>query len=248
LIADLFPVSAVTEPRTVRLRDREIPYLLKRSRQRRRIVLTVDEQGLAVSAPWRSSEQRIVSVILDAESWVLKKLKTWSALPVRGQTWADGDRIKFLGADLALSVVGEASVSITTLEAGHTLRIQLADAQDGSAVKTAVIHWYRRHALSNFTKRIAELAPRVGVALPRLFLSSARTRWGSCNADRQVRLNWRLIQASQPTIDYVVVHELAHLIEMNHSKRFWNLVAGVCPGHKEARVELDRMGRYYLDL
>ncbi|MFN0039167.1 MAG: M48 family metallopeptidase [Burkholderiales bacterium] len=248
MIADLFPVTAVTEPKVVRLHDREIPYLLKRSRQRRRIVLTVDEQGLAVSAPWRSSEQRVVAVILDAESWVLKKLQAWSALPVRHQTWADGDQIKFLGTDLALCVVEDASVSITALETGHILRIQLPDSQDGNAVKTAVIHWYRRHAQANFAKRIAELAPRLGVAPPRFFLSSARTRWGSCNADWQVRLNWRLIQASQSTIDYVVVHELAHLIEMNHSKRFWNLVASVCPAHKDARAELDRMGRYYLDL
>ena len=69
-----------------------------------------------------------------------------------------------------------------------------------------------------------------------------------CNARREVRLNWRLIQAAQPTIDYVVVHELAHLIEMNHSQRFWKLVASVCPHYREACDELNRMGLYYMDI
>ena len=111
-----------------------------------------------------------------------------------------------------------------------------------------MVKWYRRHAHSNFSGRIGEFAPRLDVAAPRLFLSSARTRWGSCNAKREVRLNWRLIQAAQSTIDYVVVHELAHLIEMNHSRRFWRLVASVCPHYREACAELNRMGLYYMDI
>ena len=63
-----------------------------------------------------------------------------------------------------------------------------------------------------------------------------------------IRLNWRLIQAPRPTVDYVVVHELAHLIEMNHSRRFWKIVAGICPGYKDACAELDRMGLFYMDI
>jgi predicted metal-dependent hydrolase len=143
----------VSEPKSIRLRDRDVAYLLKRSQQRRSIMLSVDERGLTVNAPWRSSE-----------------------------------------------------------------------------------------------RRIGEFASRLDVPAPRLFLSSARTRWGSCNAKREVRLNWRLIQAAQPTIDYVVVHELAHLIEMNHSRRFWKLVASVCPHYRKACAELNRMGLYYMDI
>ena len=110
----MFPVAAVCEPKTIRLGDRDIPYLLKRSQQRRSIVLSVDERGLMVSAPWRSTERRITGIIHDAEDWVLRKL--------------------------------------------------------------------------------------------------------------------------------------AHLVEMNHSRRFWNLVAAVCPHHEQARAELDHMGRYYMDI
>ena len=89
--------------------------------------------------------------------------------------------------------------------------------------------------------------PPLRLGDPALFFRRADPL-GQLHVKREVRLNWRLIQALQPTIDYVVAHELAHLVEMNHSPRFWNLVAAVCPHHKEARAELDHMGRYYMAL
>ncbi len=211
-------------------------------------MLSVDEHGLTVSAPWRSSERRIMAVIRDAEAWVLRKLEIWSALPARNQSWAHGDRIKYLGRDLTLELGACNLATLVTLQDQERLSIALPDPSDRDAVRAAVISWYRRHAQSNFTTRVSEFASRLGVALPRLFLSNARTRWGSCNAQREVRLNWRLIQATQPTIDYVVAHELAHLIEMNHSRRFWTLVESVCPHYREGCAELNRMGLYYLDI
>ncbi|HEX9450006.1 MAG TPA: SprT family zinc-dependent metalloprotease [Burkholderiales bacterium] len=211
-------------------------------------MLTVDEHGLTVSAPWRSSERRIVGVIRDAEAWVLKKLDVWSALPARAQSWTQGDKVRYLGRDLSLDLTQDAIATLATLQDGDRLQIALADPAHTDSVKAAVVKWYRRHAQSNFAGRISELAPRLGVPLPRLFLSSARTRWGSCNVKREVRLNWRLIQAAQSTIDYVIVHELAHLIEMNHSRRFWKIVASVAPHYREACAELNRMGLYYMDI
>jgi len=211
-------------------------------------MLTVDEHGLTVSAPWRSSERRIVGVIRDAEDWVLKKLDVWSAFPSRKQSWMQGDKVRYLGRDLSLDLAQDAIATLTTLQDADRLQISLADPAHADSVKAAVIKWYRRHAQSNFSARVAELAPRLDVPTPRLFLSSARSRWGSCNVKREIRLNWRLIQAAQPTIDYVVVHELAHLIEMNHSRRFWKIVASVAPHYREACAELNRMGLYYMNI
>ena len=211
-------------------------------------MLTVDERGLIVSAPWRSTEHRITGVIRDAEDWVLSKLAVWSAYPSRNQSWADGDTIKYLGRDLRLNVREDSAAALATLSEPNCLQVALPEPRDAVAVRTAVLKWYRRHATSNFTERIGVYACLYGLAVPRLFLSGAQTRWGSCSVKREVRLNWRLIQAPQPTIDYVVAHELAHLVEMNHSRRFWNLVAAVCPHHRQARAELDHMGRFYMDI
>ena len=244
----MFPVTAVSEPKSIRLGDREVPYLLKRSQQRRSIVLTVNEHGLTVNAPWRSSERRIAGVILESRDWVLKKLAVWSAYPARRQSWIDGDRIRFLGRELDLELAGDSIASTTVLKEGDRLRVALPLPHTKTAVQAAVVKWYRRHAQAHFSERIAAYAPRLEVPVPRLFLSAARTRWGSCNVKGDIRLNWRLIQAPRSTVDYVVVHELAHLIEMNHSRRFWKIVAGICPGYKDACAELDRMGLFYMDI
>ena len=244
-MSDMFPVTAIAEPKSIRLQDREVAYLLKRTRQRRSIMLTVDEHGLTVSAPWRSSDRRIAGVIRDAEGWVLNKLDVWSAYPARTQTWLPGDTIKYLGRDLTLELDAGANA---TLREGDCLRMSLTDPGDAEAVKAAIVKWYRAHAQPHFADRVNEFAPILGVAMPRLLLSSARTRWGSCNARREVRLNWRLLQATTLAIDYVVVHELAHLVEMNHSRKFWKLVASACPRYRDACAELNSMGVYYMDI
>jgi len=209
-------------------------------------MLTVDERGLMVAAPWRSTERHIAGIIRDAEEWVLRKLAVWSTHPSRNQSWVDGDTVKYLGRNLRLHLRRGQAATLATLGDADCLQVALPEPGDSEAVRAAVLKWYRHRATSNFTARIAVYARLYGLATPRLFLSGAQTRWGSCNVKREVRLKWRLIQALQPTIDYVVAHELAHLVEMNHSPRFWNLVAAVCPHHNEARAELDHMGRYYM--
>jgi predicted metal-dependent hydrolase len=95
-----------------------------------------------------------------------------------------------------------------------------------------------RRASTLFCERTTLYARKLGVAVPRVSLSSARTRWGSCSEKGGIRINWRLIHLPLTLIDYVVAHELAHLIEMNHSQRFWAVVASVYPEWRAARREL----------
>ena len=95
-----------------------------------------------------------------------------------------------------------------------------------------------RQARRHFTARLDAFAPLMGVRWQKLALSSARTRWGSASANGSIRLNWRLMHFRPPVVDYVVVHELAHLHEMNHSPRFWAHVQAQLPGYTALRAEL----------
>ena len=95
--------------------------------------------------------------------------------------------------------------------------------------------WLQRQARRIFEERCQLFAPRLGVRMKRLSLSSAATRWGSASADGSIRLNWRLVHFALPVIDYVVTHELAHLREMNHSAAFWEVVRSVLPEFEQAR-------------
>jgi predicted metal-dependent hydrolase len=92
--------------------------------------------------------------------------------------------------------------------------------------------WLQREARQAFGERVQVRSAEMGVQPRRIFLREQRSRWGSCSARGNLSLNWRLIQAPPEVLDYVVVHELAHLREFNHSKRFWALVAAHCPEYK----------------
>mgnify|MGYP001215881328 CR=1 FL=1 len=100
----------------------------------------------------------------------------------------------------------------------------------------------QRRAFEHFAPRVAAAATRLGRPVPALALSSARTRWGSCSAQGGIRINWRLIHLAPALIDYVIAHEAAHLVEMNHGPRFWTLVAGLCPDWRRARADLRARG------
>ena len=115
-------------------------------------------------------------------------------------------------------------------------------------VRSAVVTWYRRHARRHFPGRVIHYASTLGVDQPSVLVSDAATRWGSCNIKREVRLNWRLMQAAPHLIDYVVAHEVAHLLHLNHSARFWRGVEQLYPEYDQARAELSGVSGRYMGL
>jgi predicted metal-dependent hydrolase len=106
-------------------------------------------------------------------------------------------------------------------------------------VAKVVTHWLREEALRLVVPKAAEFASRLERAAPPLRISNARSEWGSCNHRGEIRLNWRLAQLPPELADYVVAHEVAHLVELNHSSRFWAVVEALMPGHGARRKALD---------
>ncbi|WP_308601234.1 M48 family metallopeptidase [Massilia sp. Dwa41.01b] len=120
------------------------------------------------------------------------------------------------------------------------LRVGVTAGLSEAQLKERVKLWFQAEAKRLFTERLALFAPQLGVHYRSLTLSSAGTRWGSCTVAGNIRLNWRLIHYAPALIDYVVVHELAHLREMNHSPAFWAVVGEVFTDYDGARLELRR--------
>jgi predicted metal-dependent hydrolase len=214
---------------------------------RRRAVLTVDERGLTVSVPWRTSDRYIAQFLQESAQWVLRKLEQWEARKPAERRWQSGELLDYLGRQLELKVVAT-PYSMVTLQDANVLEVALPNPAHVQSVSAAVVKWYRRHALGHFRERVAHYSAGLGVEPPRVFLSNARTRWGSCNVKREVRLNWRLMQAAPPVIDYVVAHELAHLKELNHSVRFWRVVERLFPDFRGPQAELNAMTQHYMTL
>ena len=244
----MFPVDSVAQPRSVRLGARDVTFVLKRTKRRRSIVFSVDGNGLVVHSPWKTTDSLIERSISESADWIIRKLDEWSGYETRIPRWETGEQIAYLGRNLTLEIVADAILVPALLGDDWQLRITVADTGSETRIREAAIAWYRLHAARNFSERIAHYASLMQLKIPRVFLSNARTQWGSCNAKAHLRLNWRLIQAPQEVIDYVVVHELAHLTEMNHSRRFWKIVERHFPGHMLARKHLNERGHWYLGI
>lgn len=229
------------ETRTALLAGRQVSYLVRRSRRRRTLCLFVDHRGLTLAAPLNAPDRRLERFLHGAADWILRKLDAWGAGQPPARGWCEGERLRYLGDELRLSL-RRGLVEMAPVAARGALVVTAPDPCDAAGVAGQVLGWYREQALAVFSEQAALLAPRLGVAVPPLALSSAHTRWGSCNRRGEVRLNWRLVQAPPELVRYVVAHELAHLRHMDHSPRFWAAVGEACPAWREARDRLRREG------
>jgi predicted metal-dependent hydrolase len=217
-----------------------VEYVIERRRGRRGVRLRVDDRGLAVSAPLTVPHARIEALLRDSESWVLRKVAEWSGRRVEPLQWHDGSKLPWLGGYLTLRVA--AAARARTVHDGGELRVAAPDCE---AVKRAVVRWYRSVASDVLGSRTLALAQAAGLAPPKVLISPARTRWGSCNTRREVRLAWRLVKAPPDLVDYVICHELAHLVHMNHSRAFWGEVERQCPDYRRLRAELRATDHLY---
>lgn len=228
---------ATEEACRIHLLGNEVPYTLKRSPRRRTVALRIDEKGLTVNAPVRVSQRWLNEFLLQKSEWVVRKLEEFQSRQMPSMQWRHGDALPYLGANLRLCLLPRAGRNKVNLD-GESLWVWLEDPADCSRVEVEVIKWYRRQALEYLGGRLAFYSQRLEVQMPKLRLSSAKTRWGSCNVRGDISLNWRLIKAPQEQIDYVVAHELAHLIEMNHSPAFWKTVERIFPDYARVRQDL----------
>lgn len=225
------------EQRHIDLSGKSISYTLKRSSKRRSIGLRIDERGLTVSMPLRASEKWLHSVLRDKADWVVEKINSWQVRRPQPIMWHDGGRIPFCGDTLMLRIEPDLFGAPPAL-CGAFLHLRLAGEITPLQVVCAVEQWYRQQALHLFERRVAHFASRMQVAPNALKLSAARSQWGSCTVRGVVRLNWRLIKLPHALIDYVVAHELAHLVERNHSAAFWQVVERGCPDYRLRRRQL----------
>jgi predicted metal-dependent hydrolase len=213
-----------------------IPYLLER-RSRRTVGLKINQSGLVVHAPSRISQSTLEQMLMSKLDWIIKKLHAQKLNQVETMQWEDGAKLLLLGNQITLSVRPDTVSRAVDYQPG-LLEVALPNTGNQTVIAKKVLQWYKKQALSDFSRRIALLSAKLGVTTPPLFLSSARSRWGSCNSKQEIRLNWRLLQAPPHIINYVVAHELAHLKEMNHSAKFWAIVERIYPDYKTAEKEL----------
>lgn len=228
------------EMRTIQIEGCEVRYMLRRS-PRRTLALQIDERGVKVAVPGKARVEDVERFINDHAHWLLGKLAVRAQRAERPPLeLVDGAMIPLLGDYCRLRLDSAGRRAQWRVGADGVDELCMGAAADPA---TAVVHALRQRALAWFVVRVAEYCERAGVPVPAVRLSSARTRWGSCSMLSGIRLHWRLVHMSPVVVDYVVAHEVAHLLHMNHSPRFWAMVESLYPGCKEARLALRSAAR-----
>jgi predicted metal-dependent hydrolase len=229
--------SPTVEQRETQLAGQQITYTLKRSNKRRSIGLRIDHRGLTVSMPLRASEKWLDTVLQEKAQWVVEKLDGWQERVPEAVQWVDGESLDYLGEQLTLRVETSLFSAPAQLRKNE-LWVFVKNDHEPHKIEQAVTRWYQQEALPLFKQRVDHYAPLLNVLPRTVKLSNAKTQWGCCTARGTVHLNLQLIKLPLHLIDYVVVHELAHLREMNHSAAFWQEVESVCPDYLQHRAEL----------
>lgn len=200
---------------------------------RKTLAIEVHADGrVIVRAPLRTSRREIDLVVAAKEDWIRRKQADLARQALRvpkTKTFSEGESFPYLGDAYLLKLVEKQAQA---LELDGTFNLRRSDLPRAGQVFEA---WYKAQARRIFEARVAEISRLNGFHPNRLRLSSARTRWGSCSAKGSISLTWRLVMAPPSIIDYVIVHELVHLIEHNHSSRFWARVEAIVPDYRLRR-------------
>jgi len=183
------------------------------------------------------------------QDWILAKLDEWADRPsapvIRFET---GDALVFRGGPLSLEVRDlTKGVRTKISHDGDRLIVDVDPDTNGNlrtaAVRGAVTRWYRREAETHLAPRVHAHAETLGRSVRKVVVRDQKRRWGSCDSEGVIRLNWRLIMMDDALSDYVCAHEAAHLVEANHSPAYWAVVERLVPDWKARRKALNEAGR-----
>lgn len=205
---------------------------LLRSKRRTIGIEITQEAKLIVRAPGHVSREYLESIILKKRNWILKKQKFFqqrkSEYPAR--KFIEGESFYFLGNTFCLKIIAEGVIRLTEcLEFPECLLVR---------ARENLIQWYKARAYEKIKERIDWYSKITDLPYASIKISNSRKRLGSCSFKGRLNFSWRLIMAPLAIIDYVVVHELTHLEELNHSSRFWNKVKAVLPDYKNQEARL----------
>ena len=231
----------------VRVGDTAIRYDIRRSRRRRKTIqLTVDRNGVHVAAPARTSDRKVRSIVRERADWIGRQQAALRDIPEL--RFVDGEAIAYLGREVPMAFEQVRAQRVTLRFDGSRFHVShpadLPDPERREKVRFLLANWYRDRAAEHLPTVVDRWWPQLGRdGAPKILIRNQRRRWGSCAADGTLRFSWRVMLLGPALIDYIVVHELAHLTHMNHSPAFWELVCRTMPDAQDRRKRLRAEGR-----
>ncbi len=225
----------------------EIPLDIRHSPRARHLRIVVRPGSVVAVAPSFVTRRRIMAYVESKRHWIRDKVESIGRRPLLGEPerFITGARVQFRGRALRLSV-SSAELQTPTLRFASAFHVRVPRSIGGAAreamVRERVMSWLIDRARRDVEDWVRRHGRRLGVQPTRIRIGNQKTLWGSCSARGVISLNWRLIGAPKAVFEYVVVHELCHLLERGHDARFWTLVESVLPDYRRRREWLKGRG------
>lgn len=223
--------------------------VIKKKRKTLGIKITNDAE-VVVSAPIGVTESVIYDIVNKKAAWIIEKLNQIKEIEKykEKEEFVDGKKVEFLGQVYLLKINRnfdreKALVYLADNNIVVNIRLSYNDDEKNIVVKSLLINWFKEQAKVKFLERTEYYAKKIGVKPNDIRVKEQKTLWGSCSGKNNINYNWKLIMAPPKVLDYVVVHELCHILQRNHSNKFWELVGKIMPDYKEIRKWLKENGR-----
>ena len=224
-----------------------IPYVIHRSQRQKTVAVRVDPvEGVSVRAPRATPVERLDQIVHGKSRWILDRRRRVEDLPPAPspREFVSGETFLYLGRQYRLKLVrGRAARERgARLGAGRILVPAAPPNGAAAAVRDHLGDWYRRRAEIRLPPRVAFWSERLGLHPTAILISDQKRRWGSVNKTQGLRLKWRVVQTSVRVVDYVIVHELTHLVHRHHDRNFWAALGAAIGDYESRREDLRRIG------
>jgi predicted metal-dependent hydrolase len=216
-------------------------HLIRSRRRRKTISLHIKEDGrIAIYVPYHTPKREIERFVKEKEPWIVEKLSEKEERRKEiEKTFLPGEKFFYLGESYPLEI-GDAGNKGFPLKLSFGRFIIDKDHLEGA--RDLFIRWYKREAKEKIDERVLHLSDRLELFPKGLKITNAKYRWGSCSRDSRLSISWKIMMAPLSVIDYVIIHELVHIKEKNHSKRFWTYLETILPDYREHRIWLKENG------
>ena len=234
------------------IKDQKYEFEIIRSNRKTIGIIVNADQELIVRSPKRTSIKKIKSLLNKKEDWILKKLARMAEIkaPPAEKKFISGDFFHYLGRKYKLKIIAEVSFKKMKVELEqkrliikYPAELQNNKEKRKAAIRELLISWYRSQAKVKINELIKIHKKKLKVEPNRIVIKKQKKRWGSCSSKQNLNFNWKIIMAPLAVIEYLVVHELVHLIHPNHSRDFWKTVAEIIPDYEEKKEWLRINGR-----
>jgi predicted metal-dependent hydrolase len=207
-----------------------------RTDRKRSASISLSDDLVKVTVPSTLSDNRIRDLVRKRTPWIKKKLQEYSARPIiPPREYVSGETVTYLGKNYRLKVLISDQPSIKLRRGYVEATVTKTDIDPKNTIRSLLEHWYRSLAEKRLGEKTVRLARVIGVNPASVTVKNYKSRWGSCSTKGDISYNWRIILAPHSIVDYVVVHELCHMLEHNHSSKYWNHVERHIPNWRECR-------------